>query len=179
MAVEEKENMTCPKCGGGNLADAKVPGYMYCVDCGRGSLPKPQPLDARAHLGDGEGARKEHVNHPSHYGGKDNPYEHIKVAEGWGLSYHLGNATKYLSRAGKKGSAKEDLQKALWYIRRARSHNAPRASTGALFRLPPANVAEAWGLSPLLSKVLEESVAGSYHVAEALLSEVIDAWKDQ
>ena len=28
---------------------------------------------------------KEMVNHPSHYGGKDNPYEVIKVIENWNL----------------------------------------------------------------------------------------------
>ena len=58
------------------------------------------------------------VNHPKHYGGKDNPYEAIKVIEAWGLGFHLGNVVKYISRAGKKGSAVEDLEKALWYLKR-------------------------------------------------------------
>lgn len=60
------------------------------------------------------------VNHPTHYGGKDNPYEVIKVLEAWGLDFHLGNAIKYISRAGKKDKDKEvqDLKKALWYINR-------------------------------------------------------------
>lgn len=57
------------------------------------------------------------VNHPSHYGG-DTVYETIKVIEAWGLGFHIGNAVKYLSRAGKKDAAKEleDLKKAVWYI---------------------------------------------------------------
>jgi hypothetical protein len=42
------------------------------------------------------------VNHPSHYGGADNPYEAIKVIEAWSLGFCLGNAIKYISRAGKK-----------------------------------------------------------------------------
>ena len=54
------------------------------------------------------------VNHPKHYGGADNPYEAIKVIEAWGLGFTLGNAVKYISRAGKKGDALEDLQKAKW-----------------------------------------------------------------
>lgn len=59
----------------------------------------------------------EAVNHPQHYGGEDNPYEHIKVSNAWGLNYELGNATKYICRAGKKTtSALEDLKKARWYI---------------------------------------------------------------
>ena len=59
----------------------------------------------------------EAVNHPQHYGGEDNSYEHIKVSNAWGLNYELGNATKYICRAGKKtASALEDLKKARWYI---------------------------------------------------------------
>ena len=59
------------------------------------------------------------VDHPIHYGGEDNPYETIKVIEAWGLGFHLGNAVKYLSRAGKKASNPiEDLEKAKWYIDR-------------------------------------------------------------
>jgi hypothetical protein len=61
------------------------------------------------------------VDHPNHYGGKDNPYEAIKVIEAWGLDFNLGNAVKYISRAGKKDSTKliEDLEKAAWYLNRA------------------------------------------------------------
>jgi hypothetical protein len=61
----------------------------------------------------------DNVNHPPHYGG-DNTYETIKVIEAWDLNFHLGNAVKYISRAGKKGkdTKKQDLEKALWYIKR-------------------------------------------------------------
>jgi hypothetical protein len=60
----------------------------------------------------------EAVNHPLHYGGGDNPYETIKVIEAWELGFSLGNAVKYISRAGKKVNAVEDLEKAIWYINR-------------------------------------------------------------
>ena len=62
--------------------------------------------------------KKEAVNHPSWYGSKDDPYETIKVIEAWGLNFTLGNALKYISRAGKKDPSKtvEDLRKALFYI---------------------------------------------------------------
>jgi len=61
---------------------------------------------------------QELINHPSHYGGADNPYEAIKVIEAWGLGFCLGNTVKYISRAGKKDPEKtvEDLKKAVWYI---------------------------------------------------------------
>lgn len=60
------------------------------------------------------------INHPAHYGG-DTPYETIKVIEAWGLhnSYCLGNAIKYISRAGKKSDpVVQDLKKAAWYLAR-------------------------------------------------------------
>ena len=60
---------------------------------------------------------KNAVNHPSHYGG-DGTYEAIRVIEAWGLGFCLGNVVKYISRAGKKGSALEDLKKARWYLDR-------------------------------------------------------------
>jgi len=58
------------------------------------------------------------VNHPNHYGGKDNLYEAIKVIEAWDLGFNLGNTVKYISRAGKKINTLEDLEKASWYINR-------------------------------------------------------------
>ena len=57
------------------------------------------------------------VNHPNHYGG-DTTYETIKVIEAWDLGFNLGNAIKYISRAGKKGNRVEDLNKALFYLKR-------------------------------------------------------------
>ena len=62
--------------------------------------------------------QKEMVNNPEHYGGKENPYESIKVIDAWDLGFSLGNTVKYISRAGKKETDKElqDLKKALWYL---------------------------------------------------------------
>ena len=65
-------------------------------------------------------AKADAVNHPPHYGGEDNPYEVIKVAEAWGLDKdaYLFNVLKYIARAGKKGSRLEDLKKGSFYINR-------------------------------------------------------------
>lgn len=56
------------------------------------------------------------VNHPSHY--TDGNIEVIDFIDDKKLNYCLGNAVKYISRAGKKDPTKEvqDLQKAVWYI---------------------------------------------------------------
>ncbi len=61
---------------------------------------------------------KELVDQPQHYGGGDNPYEAIKVIEAWDLGFCLGNTVKYISRAGKKDETIQDLEKALWYLKR-------------------------------------------------------------
>ena len=58
------------------------------------------------------------VNHPAHYGGDHNPYEAIRIIEELNLNFHLGNALKYIFRAGYKGNAIEDLKKAAWYLDR-------------------------------------------------------------
>ena len=62
-------------------------------------------------------SEKETVDHPLHYGG-DTVYETIKVIEAWDLNFSLGCVVKYVSRAGKKGDALEDLEKARWYLDR-------------------------------------------------------------
>ena len=61
---------------------------------------------------------KSSVKHPSHYGGKNNPYEAIKVIEAWEVGFNLGNTLKYISRAGKKDNLIQDLEKALFYLDR-------------------------------------------------------------
>lgn len=59
------------------------------------------------------------VDHPPHYGGAEDPFEHIKVAEAKGWGYHIGNATKYMWRAGlKTPDLLQDLKKAKWYLDR-------------------------------------------------------------
>lgn len=56
------------------------------------------------------------VDHPKHYQ-TDSGLEAIDVIEAFFPdSFHLGNAFKYLARAGKKGDLVEDLEKAIWYI---------------------------------------------------------------
>ena len=58
------------------------------------------------------------VDHPSHY--NSGKIEVIDYIEDQNLDFCLGNAVKYISRAGKKNPDKEieDLEKAIWYIQR-------------------------------------------------------------
>ncbi|WP_340376582.1 DUF3310 domain-containing protein [Streptomyces sp. SS7] len=54
------------------------------------------------------------VNHPSHYTWLPNGIEVIDITQHF--NFNLGNALKYIMRAGRKGDATQDLQKAARYI---------------------------------------------------------------
>ncbi len=56
------------------------------------------------------------VNHPAHY--KVGGIETIDFIEAKRLNYNMGNAVKYITRADHKGSRKQDLEKAVWYLKR-------------------------------------------------------------
>lgn len=60
----------------------------------------------------------DNINHPPHY--TRGKYECIDIIEDIDLGYHLGNAFKYMYRAGHKDASKEieDLKKAVWFIER-------------------------------------------------------------
>lgn len=55
------------------------------------------------------------VDHPSHY--NQGKYEVIDVINDWNLNFALGNVIKYVARAPFKGKTKEDLEKAMWYLK--------------------------------------------------------------
>lgn len=92
-----------------------------CVGCGRRGLQlneagqclmcKPAPTPALI-------KKPDPVNSPPHYG--EGAHEAINCIEAHGLGFCLGNAVKYIFRAGKKTrDCREDLMKARWYINRA------------------------------------------------------------
>lgn len=58
------------------------------------------------------------VDHPAHY--TSSGIEVADAIDAWELNWRLGNAVKYIARAGKKDPDKlvEDLQKARWYLDR-------------------------------------------------------------
>ena len=58
----------------------------------------------------------EAVNHPKHYTSHPSGVECIQVTEH--MCFNLGNAIKYIWRADLKGKTIEDLEKAIWYVRR-------------------------------------------------------------
>jgi hypothetical protein len=56
------------------------------------------------------------VNHPRHYTQHASGIECIQITEHF--NFCVGNAIKYLWRAGLKDDTIQDLRKAIWYIER-------------------------------------------------------------
>ena len=54
------------------------------------------------------------VAHPRHYTSHPSGVECIEVTR-W-MNFNLGNAVKYIWRAGLKGDAAQDIRKAVWYL---------------------------------------------------------------
>ena len=69
-------------------------------------------MDVKAKINDGD------INHPEYY--NTGEHEAISVIEDWELGFHLGNAVKYIARAGRKNRDEyvKDLEKAVWYVNR-------------------------------------------------------------
>jgi len=63
-----------------------------------------------------KGEKNDAVNHPRHYTQHPSGVECIEITEHF--NFCVGNAIKYLWRAGLKNSALEDLEKARWYVDR-------------------------------------------------------------
>lgn len=57
------------------------------------------------------------VNDPPHYK-SERGLESIDVIEAFDLGFNLGNAIKYILRCNKKGNKIQDLDKAIWYLKR-------------------------------------------------------------
>lgn len=98
-------------CAGSNCV------FNACPDCGGDCLKGFEAwLGSECEAEENQPA--DNVNQPAHYtGGK---IEIINFIEDKELGFHLGNAVKYISRAGQKNPDKtiEDLRKAVWYINR-------------------------------------------------------------
>ena len=84
--------------------------YEQCVTCKETECPKYKKVY--------HSEKNDPVNRPAHY--TDGKIEVIEYIEDKKLGFCLGNAVKYISRAGKKDPTKEveDLKKAIWYIDR-------------------------------------------------------------
>ena len=91
----------------------------YYVENKNAGIPSPTQIPPMPEV---VPPKPDNVNHPSHY--TDGKIEVIEYIEDKQLGFCLGNAVKYISRAGKKKSGNltdkekeiEDLKKAVFYI---------------------------------------------------------------
>ena len=119
VAAEATRDETAPPCGLGVLEAGQV--FWYdSLGYASSPLPGSTPEEALRRLRAFSKAETpdDPVEHPKHYTtGKIECIDYIEDKE---LGFHLGNAVKYITRAGKKDPAKtvEDLEKAVWYIQR-------------------------------------------------------------
>ena len=100
--------------------------YQTCDYCKHDDKkPNEYPCNSCEHnYGDGKyftiegNDQNDAVNRPAHY--TDGKIEVIEFIEDKKLGFCLGNAIKYIARAGKKNPDKtiEDINKAIWYLNR-------------------------------------------------------------
>ncbi len=142
-------NDPCAVCGATAYAARRAAGLAWvhqgeaqpvpiaqAIDICAGVLGQPRigtsvlvPQEALRAVVEGDAVSADPVNHPSHYGSQDNPYEVIKVLKAWLTpeefrGFCKGNIHKYLARANGKGKPIEDAAKAAWYARELNNFNA-------------------------------------------------------
>lgn len=121
----------CHKCGFVHKECLQGYSSILCSGCRTVSHydKGPRDVDPFAGLDPREEpcAKEDNVNNPSHYE-SGHGMEVIDVIEEFDLGFPLGNAVKYILRAGKKNDEIEDLKKAIWYIERHIKNNNPKSN---------------------------------------------------
>ena len=115
------------------------------------------------------------VDHPDHYNAHP-VCEAIDLCEE--LTFNLGNAVKYLWRAGQKDDAAEDMKKALWYLRREteRLAQAQRDFDDDMENLPRDSTLRSVGVPQSVLKLARLIVA--HQATPPALREVLESLAD-
>ena len=121
MTVEEKRNMLKSYCRERDCDDCSVVERCHTSNGCFNSHVSDEEVNKNYEIVFGNEENDpaiDPVNRPAHY--TDGKIEVIDYIEDKKLGFCLGNAIKYISRAGKKNPDKEveDLNKAIWYIKR-------------------------------------------------------------
>jgi hypothetical protein len=99
-------------------------------------------------------------------------------AEFW---FCIGNAQKYIQRSGVKGSTIQDLEKAIWYLKRAKECRVPIGffDEHLLEDAVDSNTAcaEDFKLAKNLGRALVKMHIASFSEAILLVQEEIDEWR--
>ena len=101
------------------IKSSSRPSCCHALNSGKKSIREAPPIvetGARTGIKSQESSAPDPVNHPTQYAQHPSGVECITIAEH--MSFNLGNALKYIWRADFKGNARQDLEKAAFYIRR-------------------------------------------------------------
>lgn len=130
----------------------------------------------RAAAGATPAALFDDVARPKHYIAASGLEARHVIAD-WDLAFNLGNAVKYILRAGRKGPARQDLEKALQYLDFVSLDIAAGRSliewrSHRVMRLSAEEVAIAFGTSNTLTIALGaiRSLAKAAHKADGWVS---------
>lgn len=104
---EQRHSITLPRNDGANAQHLAE----WVESIANGTLDTAAAAPQRDHIV----GTNNMVDHPPHYTGHPSGIECIEVAQH--LPFCLGNAFKYLFRRDGKDEIRENLQKALWYVR--------------------------------------------------------------
>lgn len=119
------------------------------------------------------------VNHPKHY--TDGKYECIDFIHQYGLGFDLGNAVKYITRAGikSKDTYIQDLEKALWYL----EHHIKDPINPVVFSkpnmIPVDDYCHDKMLTDELTRVIEDIVNDDIGTAAWILTKYIQGLKNE
>ena len=119
------------------------------------------------------------VNHPKHY--TDGKYECIDFIHQYGLGFDLGNAVKYITRAGIKSENTyiQDLEKALWYL----EHHIKDPINPVVFSkhnmIPVDDYCHDKMLTDELTRVIEDIVNDDIGTAAWILTKYIQGLKNE
>lgn len=112
------------------------------------------------------------INSPAHYNSHKSGVEAIEICEH--LDFCLGNAVKYLFRAGHKDPIVQDLRKAAWYLRRMIDRKRSRATFGIERALTKVLANEPVGsvLRDVLELTVQRAVSGHHLLLADALARV-------
>lgn len=130
-----------------------------------------KPVDfAKMAIGEANAKAKEefdNVNHPSHYVSHPSGVETINITREF--EFALGNAWKYLMRFRYKGKPKEDLDKAVWYMKDYSSHRDLYAE----FSVKHSNVKTEYLITNARKVIAAEKVPEVKHAMRAILEQAL------
>lgn len=116
------------------------------------------------------------VNHPKHYEGHHVTVECIDIARH--MNFQLGNAFKYVWRAGKKGGAGkeiEDLKKAQWYLYDFDSNPTaiPHLTAQTIYNMVDSSIShnEKWR-ARILYSIIDGCIEAANHLIKSRINEL-------